>query len=452
MTHIIHHASRIALAFASLACVPSIQAGVSPQEAARLKSDLMPLGGERAANAAGTIPAWTGGSVAPAEKTGGRRGDPFKDEKPLFSVTPANMAQHDAHLTDGQKALLKKYPDYRIDVYRTHRTAAAPQAVYDNTAKNATRTSLVNDIPVNAFGGIPFPIPKSGAEVIWNHVLRWRGVAWTANSDSYQMNTDGKAVLVNSTIAHQQSPYYFENSSLEEFSKSGDYWTIRITSVAPPIRSGEALVGRRQLDGDKDLGWIYLTGQRRVRKLPNTCCDTPNPATAGVLTFDEVETFSGRLDRFEWTLVGKKEIYIPYNNNRMIQPQDPTEILGKGWIKPEYMRHELHRVWVVDAALKDGRRHPAPKGRYYCDEDTWLCTLGDRWDGNGQLWKTLWTSPISAPEVPGTIGLPFGATDLLSGQGYVGQLPNSKKEQLPMVKRYPDNTFTPDAMTADSLR
>ncbi|RIX68874.1 DUF1329 domain-containing protein, partial [Acidovorax cavernicola] len=219
-----------------------------------------------------------------------------------------------------------------------------------------------------------------------------------------------------------------------------------------PIRSGEALIGRRQLDGDKDLGWIYLTGQRRVRKLPNPCCDTPNPATAGVLAFDEVETFSGRLDRFDWKLLGKQEMYIPYNGNRMLQPKDVTTVLGNGWIKPEYMRWELHRVWVVEATLREGRRHVTPKGRYYCDEDTWLCALGDRWDAKGQLWKTMWMSSIVAPDLPGTIGVPFGYTDLLSGSGYAGQMLNTKNAQLPMVKRYPDAVFTPDSLTGDSLR
>ena len=34
------------------------------------------------------------------------------------------------------------------------------------------------------------------------------------------------------------------------------------------------------IDGDKVQSWVYLTGQRRVRKLPNACCDTPTPASA----------------------------------------------------------------------------------------------------------------------------------------------------------------------------
>ena len=124
-------------------------AAVTADEAAKLKTELTPLGGERAGNKDGTIPAWTGGYTTPipGDKPGGRRGDPFKGEKPLFSITARNLGQYEEKLSDGQKALLKKDPEYRIDVYKTHRTAVAPQAVYDNTFRNATRAKLVDDKP-----------------------------------------------------------------------------------------------------------------------------------------------------------------------------------------------------------------------------------------------------------------------------------------------------------------
>jgi hypothetical protein len=96
------------------------------------------MGAEKAGNKAGTIPAWTGGftGTIPGDKPGGKRGDPFKGEKPLYSVTAKNMAEHADKLSEGVKAMLKKYPDsYRLDVYRTHRTAMAPQWVYDNVAQ-----------------------------------------------------------------------------------------------------------------------------------------------------------------------------------------------------------------------------------------------------------------------------------------------------------------------------
>ena len=447
--------TRITLAACIALGVGPALAAVPADEAAKLKTELTPLGAEKAGNKDGTIPAWSGGHTTPiaGDKPGGRRGDPFKDEKPLFSITAKNVDQHAGKLSEGQKAMLKKYPDsYRIDVYKTHRTAAAPQWVYDNTLKNATRAKLAGDVVEGAYGGIPFPIPKTGAEVMWNHMLRWRGASWEFNISQYQLTADGKAVLTTDGRAEQQMPYYFQDGSAEAFAKSNDFWLIRLVNAGPPIRAGEAVLGRENLDGSKSQGWVYLTGQRRVRKLPNPCCDTPTPAAAGVMSFDEIEVWNGRFDRFDWKLVGKQEMFIPYNANRFLQPKTDAEVIAKNHFNPDHMRWELHRVWVVEAALRQGQRHQAPKSRYYCDEDTWTCVLGDRWDANGQLWKTLWAQTFVAPDLPGTVVGAMGFNDLLSGTAFVGNLYNAKAAQYPIVPRYPDSAFTPDAMAAAGAR
>jgi hypothetical protein len=446
---------RITSVLAMLAAVTlPAMAAVGADEAAKLKSELTPLGAEKAGNKDGSIPAWTGGhtTAIPGDKAGGRRGDPFKDEKPLYTVNAKNAEQYAAVLTDGTKAMLKKYPEFRLDVYPTHRTGAAPQWVYDNTFKNATRAKMAGDITSGAYGGIPFPIPKTGAEVMWNHMLRWRGTSWQFNVNQYQLTADGKAVLTTSGIGDQQMPYYFQDGTLEQFAKGNEFWLLRLINSGPPIRAGEAIVGRTNIDPAKDAAWVYLTGQRRVRKLPNPCCDTPTPSTAGVMSFDEIETWNGRTDRFDWKLIGKQEMLIPYNGNKLLQPKTDAEVLGKAYLNPDHVRWERHRVWVVEATLRAGQRHQAPKSRYYCDEDTWNCVLGDRWDANGQLWKTLWSQTFVAPDLPGTVIGAFGFSDLISGTGFVGNLYNAKTAQYPLKPRYQDSVFTPDAMAGEGAR
>jgi hypothetical protein len=441
----------LALAGCTL-CTAPVWAAVSADEAAKLKGELTPFGAEKAGNKDGSIPAWTGG-LSGAPSASGRRADPFKDDKPLRSISAKNMEQHAAHLSDGTKALLKKYPDsFRVDVYPTRRTAAAPQWVYDNTVKNATRAKLVNDVVDGAYGGVPFPVPKSGAEAIMNHVLRWRGSSWQWHATQYQLTADGKAVLTTDGSAYQQMPYYFQDGSAEEFYKKPEPWLIRLVNMGPPIRAGESIVGRNNIDGAKDQAWVYLTGQRRVRKLPNPCCDTPTPSTAGVMSFDEIETFTGRIDRFDWKLVGKQEMLIPYNTNKLLQPASDAEVLKEHHLNPDLWRWELHRVWVVEATLRQGQRHQAARSRYYCDEDSWNCVLGDRWDANGQLWRTLWTNVITAPDLPGVVATSFGMNDLLSGQGFVANLFNSKNTQYVIKPRFADSLFTPEAMAGEGVR
>jgi hypothetical protein len=362
------------------------------------------------------------------------------------------MEQYASKLSDGTKALLKKYADFRVDVYKTHRTAAAPQWVYDNTFKNATRGHLVGDLAKDVYGGVPFPIPKTGTEVMWNHLLRWRGANWSLPSNQYLFTADGRTVMTTDGESERQMPYYFEGGSAADLEKRSNlYWRIRLVNIGPPIRAGEAIVGGTAMDFN-DLAWVYLTGQRRVRKLPNPCCDTPTPSTAGNMMFDEIEVFESRLDRFDWKLLGKQEMYVPYNDNRQFQPKTDAEVLGKAFVKPEYTRWELHRMWVVEANLRAGQRHQAPHNRYYCDEDTWTCILADRWDAKGQLWRTLYALNFVAPDMPATAGGAFGMVDLLSGQAHIADLATSKASQFPVKPRFPDSVFSPESMAGESVR
>lgn len=447
---------RTYLAAATLALLgdPSInvQAAATAEEAARLSADLTPFGAERAGNKDGTIPAWTGGFTGNilGDKPGGRRGDPFKDEKPLYTITAQNMAEYEDRLSDGVKAMLRKYPrTYKLHVYQTHRTAVAPQWVYENTFKNATRATLDGHTPRGAYGGIPFAIPKNGLEAIWNHKLSWRGTAWEAELNQYQITADGKVVLSTDGHIRQRMPYYLPGGSPEAF--EGFFWEVNLVNAGPPIRAGEMIVGRQHVESAKSASYVYLTGQRRVRKLPNACCDTPTPATAGLMTFDELSVFSGKTELFNWRLVGKKELLVPYNQNRFLQAKDADIISGQH-LNPEHVRWELHRVWVVEALLADGERHQAPKNVYYLDEDTWQAALGDRWDAKGQLWKTLWMFNYVMPDFPGTVQQTFGFYDLLSGQAYVANVLNDKPYHHRPTKPWPTDTFTGDGLAAQGVR
>lgn len=433
------------------------QAGVSPEEAARLKAELTPMGAERAGNPSGSIPAWTGGNVAPAQATNVgpvlRRNDPFAGEKPLFSITSANLSKYTDQLSDGVKEVFKAYPEtFRIDVYKTHRTAAAPQWVYDHTYKNATRAKLNGYVVQGAHGGAPFPIPKSGLEVMWNHMLRWRGAAFRQEVNQYLMTAYGLTMLTNSGVLDVQVPYYTEDDVSVSPDRTEPIFQLRLATKAPANRAGEAMVGVAHADSAKDQGWAYLPGQRRVRRIPSPCCDTPNPATAGVLSYDDTEVWMGRLDGFDWKLIGKTEMYIPYNSNRTLQPRSDKEVLGKSHIRPEWMRWELHRVWVVEAKLRDGFRHSAARSRYYCDEDSWICVLSDRWNSSGRLIRHGWNLPITAPDLPGVISVSTGLFNFELGVSYVGNLYNEKPSQYLITGRQPERFFSPDALAGDGVR
>lgn len=450
--------TRAATVLSALAVMAPALAGVPANEAARLKGDLTPLGAEKAGNKEGTIPAWTGGLTTPTPgfKNGGRRPDPFANEKPTLRITAKNMDQYGDKLTEGVKALLQKYPDtYRLDVYQTHRSAAAPQYVYDNIFQNATQATLAESsggpVPKGAYGGIPFPIPKSGAEAMLNHKLRWRSESWVKDAHNWQVTADGKPVLLSDITQQNNTPYYFKDGRSDKLDDL--YWLVRLDTHGPAIRAGEAIVGHQTIDETNTNTWVYLVGQRRVRKLPNACCDTPTPAAAGVLSFDEIETFNGRMDRFDWKLIGKKEMYIPYNSNRVLTATKDSDILGAHHLNPDYIRWELHRVWVVEATLKSGQRHTSKKSVYYLDEDTWLAVLADRYDANDKLWRMAYSTPVAMPDAPGQIAFGFGAYDLLAGSYVAMEVGAEQKMQYKInTTPYSKSFFAPENMAGESVR
>jgi hypothetical protein len=432
-------------------------AAVSADEAAKLNTTLTPLGAERAGNADNSIPKWEGGytKVDPSFKNGGKRSDPFSGEKALFSINAQNMAQYADKLTEGTKAMLKKYPDsYRLDVYPTHRTAAAPQWVYDNTLKNAATTKLVQgsagSVPEGAHGGVPFPLPQNGEEAMWNHLLRWRGTAFHLSFTQYLGTADGKRVLTGDARGDFQMPYYQQGKTPEQ--TKGVYWSLRLLTDGPPLRAGEAITGLENMDANNTAIWTYMPGQRRVRKLPNACCDTPQPTTSGVMSFDDMYVYTGRMDRFDWKLVGKKEVYIPYNSNKVFTANKPEDTLAEHHLNPDVIRWELHRVWVVEANLKPGKRNLMAKSTYYLDEDTWAAVLADRYDGKGQLAKMLWGSPVVLPDLPGVVVVNHGFYDLTSGAWYAAEVHAGKAEQYRIMDTYSDSVFSPDAMAGESVR
>lgn len=447
------HLSIIAL-WTLATCGQWAQAAATAEEAARLKSDLTPFGAERTGNREGTIPAWEGGyaTVWPGYQSGQPRPDPFADEKPLFRITAANMDQYADKLSDGIKALLQRDPGFRLDVYPSHRTAAAPSWVYDNTFRNATRALLADDglTVQGAFGGIPFPIPKSGREAMWNHLLAWKGEAASHDGGLYLVS-GGKPVLTNQWQADYQFPYYDRKAAKDNF--QGDYTLHRYVTLRPPEHAGEAFVIHEAMMRGKPATqvWGYFVGQRRVRPAPGVSYDKPDTTTSGGNLIDEVWLFKGGLDRYDWRLLGKQEIFVPYNDNS-VHRQPLAQVLGSRHLNPEHVRWELHRVWIVEAQLASGRRHSVTRRRLYLDEDTWLALLYDGWDASGRLWHVGYALPLLVPELPAVVTFPDVIYDLPNNRYVAHYLLNEGRRHYQIMSPRPLDYFSPAALVSEGIR
>jgi hypothetical protein len=443
-----------------LACaahVPSALAGATPAEAARLKTVLTPVGAERAGNKDGTIPPWNGGYTiaAPNYRPGEPEPDPFAGDAKLFSITQANYKSYAERLPEGAKALFERFRDFRMDVYPTHRSAALPQPIYGNIFANATRAHAAAEgiaIGVDgAVGGIPFPIPYDGFEAMWNHLLGFWGPARELHVKTYVASPDGTVELTSSYREAADFPFYYPNATPGSF--GGYYFKTLRRQDGPPAKVGQGYLDWQPINTAlyKFAAWRLLPGERRARRGPPISYDVPDPEASGYQNEDEYYIFFGGLDRYTFRLVGKKEIYAPYNNNRLYR--EPTSaIMGPKHANADVLRYELHRVWVVDAELAPGKHHVAPRRRFYLDEDTWLAVYGEAWNEHGRLWKFAHATMYLMPNVPAVIQGSQFVYDLDLG-GYVFAFAfNDEHEGYKVTPPHSPSLFTPDSLAANAVR
>ena len=427
----------------------------SPEQVARLGQDLTPIGAERAGNAAGTIPAWTGGlTEAPPEyQPGDHHPDPFADESTLLSIDPQNVDEYREFLSTGQLAMLKRYPDFRFNVYPSHRTAAYQQRVYEMTAENALSSSLTengNGV-AGVAEGIPFPLPTNGAELMWNHQMRYKGSSSVRHINMMTPTTGGSYSTITMTVT-TSSLYYKPGATLESIDNRLSMFTREI--VAPPRMAGNALLVYDSLNqvAQPRKVWVYNPGQRRVIRAPNVAYDSPSGGTDGMHVSDMTDMFNGALDRFDWRLEGKRELYVPYNAYRVHSNEVSNKDLVKpGHLDPAFLRYELHRVWVVEATLRSGERHINPRRTYYLDEDSYQVLMVDHYDSDGQLWRYSEAHPVNFYEVPTLWSTTEVHYDLKAGR-YAAFRLDPTQPVPPFNQPMDSSDFTPQALRRRGVR
>ncbi|ACM20797.1 protein of unknown function DUF1329 [Geotalea daltonii FRC-32] len=430
-------------------------AAVSQEEAAQLGKNLTMIGAEKAGNKEGTIPEYTGGNTkSPAGyKNDGWRPDPYAGEKPLFSITAKNMAQYANKLSEGAKAMLKKYPSFRIDVYKTYRSAAHPKYVQENTKRHALTAKLTDNglAFTGAHAGYPFPIPKSGIEAIWNHILHYEDVTYQERYRSYTVDAGGRPTMQTDGNVKQEFFYYDPKTP-----NAKDFYALKVNYVGPSRRVGESFLIIDPLDYARNArqGWQYLPGQRRVKLAPDLSFDTPCSIYGGQTTWDDLFLFSGSPERYNWKLVGKKEMYIPYNDYKMLyQSNHEKDVLKAKHLNPDLVRWELHRVWVVEATLKPGKRHLYSKRVFYLDEDSWRAAAADQYDGRGQLYRVGFTYITPSYDSPCAFGDSFLVHDLLTDSYAINALPVTGKQGIIHGKTaFPRREWTSDSLAGQGIR
>jgi hypothetical protein len=446
----------VAAALTSALTCTSGRAAVSADEAAALGTTLTPMGAEKAGNAAGTIPEWAGGltTAQPGFKPGGHYPDPYGSDKSLFTIDASNMERYKANLSPGQMALLKRYPNWKMKVYPTRRSAGYPQGIYDETRANATKVKLIES--GNGFsgttGGTPFPIPKSGLELIWNHITSYKGDTWRTSWSQAPVTAGGDYNLV---AFDYEYDFVYSNQKKRPDQREANllFYFLQLIKQ-PPRLAGSVLLVHEFADqvAQPRKAWTYNPGQRRVRLAPNVSYDNPGTAADGLRTNDDFFMFNGATDRYDWKLVGKKEMYVPYNSYVINGPTlKVKDVLKAGHVNPEPARYELHRVWELEANLKSGISNLYKKRVFYVDEDSWIILVSDKYDNRDQLWRVDEQHTIQYYDVPFLAPGLEVKHDLQSGRYIALSIRNEESVVYDPAPLTPAD-FTPDALRSKGTR
>lgn len=412
-----------------------------------------PIGAERPGNQDGSIPAWDGGITTPPPDyvPGRHETDPFPDDPVLFTVTADNMDRYGQHLSPGQKALLQAHPEtWRMPVYPSRRTASYPGWVYQAVRENAARAVLVTE----GKGGVrdarvssPFPFPKTGVELIWNHNLRWRGIRVQRSIGQAAVTQKGRYTLV-----VQEADFGFPYGVRESTPFTRKYpnlmLALKTRTIEPAFLSGDGGLVIEPIDQTLDprKAWIYRRSFKRVLRRPRFDYGMPGGNSDGLRTVDQFELYNGAPDMYEWTLLGKREMLIPYNSYR-IHSSDvhPREILQTSHVNPDLVRFELHRVWVVEGRLKQDMRHVYSRRVFYIDEDSWQISASDSYDLEGRLWRTSMAMGLNYYSVPVHLSTLEVFQDLQQGRYLVDGLDN-KRAPYRFLETADPREFSPNAL------
>ncbi|MCB9772181.1 MAG: DUF1329 domain-containing protein [Candidatus Omnitrophica bacterium] len=410
------------------------------------------FGAEKAGNSDGTIPEWNGGITTPPQsyKANGFHPDPFANDKPLFTITASNWTQYKDKLSAAHQMMFETYPDYQIPVYPTRRSASTPDFVYEAlkfNAENAQLTSDGNDISGGRITS-PFPVPTNGLEAIWNHLLRYRGQSLVRKEEAVAVASKNHFIVA-SGYSSILFPYSLPGSSFDSPEDTLAYYKQKLFS--PPRLAGTLLLVHEMLDKvkEKRRSWLYNPGQRRVSRAPFINYDTYAQSSEGLRTYDQFDMFNGATDRYNWTLEGKQEIFVPYNAYRLANKKlNRKDILDAHFLNSNFTRYELHRVWKVSAVLKENTNHIYARRVFYLDEDSWQILICEQYDGRGDLWRFSEAHVINYYEIPVLLSTADMHYDLKSGQ----YLMEWQIEPIKFNTNLKVDDFTPETLRQEGIR
>lgn len=430
-------------------------AGVPAEVADRLGKDLTPMGSQKSGNKDGGIPEWTGGLQSPPAnvtyKIGDRHPDPYADDKPLFTISAANMAQYEKNLSELPKAMIKAYPEtYKIIVYPTHRSCAQPPSAYEAVKRNALNSVGAPDGAgfTGAIRSTSFPIPSTSQEIMWNHKLKYRNYKVTRELVFAAPTKSGDFTAY---VSQDDAIQLYDSPDVTDVADIKNISILYVQNTIAPARSaGNVVLVHETINVSEGArkAWVYSPGTRRVRRAPNIAYDNPLTNSDGMDTTDNFGGYNGATDRYDWSYVGRQEAYLPNNNYRFAQRdlQYKDILIPGGHINQDYPRYELLRAHVLEANVRPETRHIYPRRQFWLEEDSWFVLQNTAYDARGALWRLHEQFAMTYYEIPICDRVGAATYDLNAGRYLAGSLVNQQAQISWNAGELTEDRYTPDSI------
>ena len=371
--------------------------------------------------------------------------DPFANDQILLTIDINNYSEYkDNILTAGQVKMFETYPKtFKMNVYQSRRSCAVPPEVLKLTKENANLIDNGEGID-GVVGSIPFPNPDEALHHVWNHILRYRGVEIYGSSPFYIVNTDGSITYgAGEAIAKNYwNPYTRNESGLQGMLMSKTTHPPRLADASIlVIESLNAFLTPRR-------AWVYNPGTRRVRRAPDIAYDYKPTSSQGLTTVDQFDGFNGAKDRYNWNNLGPQLRLMPYNAYKFHETPI-NDLLNPYHVDQEQLRYELVRVNVVEADLKEEKRHIIPHRTMYFDYDSHNMLVEETADAKNELMAYREFPLINYYDEPMCLSIHSATYDFETRKYQLGGV---RSMDLPKIEWNLEKPHNPQMFTPDGLK
>lgn len=158
------------------------------------------------------------------------------------------------------------------------------------------------------------------------------------------------------------------------------------------LKNTQLLVHRLEDDSARERTWLYLSVQRRVRRLP--AGQTTDSFLGSDIMIEDFLGYNGRINDMTWTYLGTQSVLAPFFRYDQIELENEAvskdgfrfgTFHGKGKCFPN-IPWQLRKTYILEARPKSAE-HPLSKRIYYVDAETHIPVAGRYYDRNQKIWR-----------------------------------------------------------------